>query len=52
MNVHRVTNFRQPETYTAEPSPEVEIAIAKLKMYKLPGIGKIRSELIQAGGKT
>jgi hypothetical protein len=30
---------------------EVEIAIAKLKMYKLPGRDQIPAELIQAGGE-
>jgi hypothetical protein len=30
---------------------EVEIAIAKLKKYKLPGSGQIPAELIQAGGE-
>jgi hypothetical protein len=40
--VHKVSNARQLEIHTAEPvvpdpSPfEVEIAITKLKMYKLP----------------
>jgi hypothetical protein len=33
-----------------DPSPfEVEIAIAKLKKYKLPGSDQILEELIQAG---
>jgi hypothetical protein len=31
---------------------EVQIAIAKLKKYKLPGTGEIPSELIQAQGET
>jgi hypothetical protein len=31
---------------------EVEIAIAKLKKYKLPGIDQIPAELIHAGGET
>jgi hypothetical protein len=36
-----------------DPSPfEVEIAIAKLKRYKLPGSDQIPAEVIQAGGKT
>jgi hypothetical protein len=34
------------------PSPEVEIAIAKLKKCKLPGSDQIPAELIQAGGET
>jgi hypothetical protein len=58
MNVHRVSDVRQMEIHTAEPlvpepSPsEVEIAIAKLKKYKLPGSDQIPAELIQAGGET
>jgi hypothetical protein len=53
-----VNDVRQIEMYTAEtlvPSPnhlEVEIAIAKLKKYKLPGSDQVPEELIQAGGKT
>jgi hypothetical protein len=45
------------EIHTAEPvvpDPsrfEVEIAIAKLKRYKLPGSDEIPAELIQAGGQ-
>jgi hypothetical protein len=31
------------------PSPEVQIAIAKLKKYKSPGSDQIPAELIQAG---
>jgi hypothetical protein len=31
--------------------PEVEIPIAKLKMYKLPGSEQIPAELIEAGGE-
>jgi hypothetical protein len=35
-----------------DPSPfEVEIAIAKLKIYKSPGSDQIPAELIQAGGE-
>jgi hypothetical protein len=46
----------QIEIHTAEPlvpdpSPfEVEIRIAKLKRYKLPGSDQIKAELIQTGG--
>jgi hypothetical protein len=36
----------------AGPSLVVEIAIAKLKKYKLPDSDKILAELIQTGGKT
>jgi hypothetical protein len=57
LNVHRVNNVRHIEIHTAEPlvpepSPEVEIAIAKLKRYKLPGSDQIPGELNQAGGET
>jgi hypothetical protein len=39
--------------HTAEPSAsEVEVAIGKLKRYKLPGVDQIPAELIQAGGET
>jgi hypothetical protein len=44
--------------HTAEPlvpDPshfEVEIAIAKLKKYKLPGSDQILAELFQAAGET
>jgi hypothetical protein len=31
---------------------QIEVAIGKLKRYKLPGVDQIPSELIQAGGKT
>jgi hypothetical protein len=58
LNVHRVSDVRQIETFTAEllipdysPS-EVEIAIAKLKRYKSPDSDQIWTELIQAGGET
>jgi hypothetical protein len=52
LNVHRISDFRQIEIYTAEPlvsnpSPfEVDIATAKLKRYKSPG-----SDQIPAGGE-
>jgi hypothetical protein len=52
-NVHRVSDVRHRDIHTAEPSPfEVEIAIAKLEKYKLPGTVQIPAELIQAGGET
>jgi hypothetical protein len=51
-NVHRVSDVKQIEIHTADPSPfEVEIAIAKLKRYKSPGCDEILAELIQAGGE-
>jgi hypothetical protein len=55
LTIHRVIDVRLIEIYTAEPvvihpsSFEVEIAIAKLKKYKSPGIDEIPAELIQAG---
>jgi hypothetical protein len=55
LNVHNVSDVRQIEVHTAEPlvpGPshlEVEIAVAKLKKYKLPGSDEIPAELIQAG---
>jgi hypothetical protein len=57
LNVHRVSDVRQIEIHTGEllvpdPSPfEVEIAIAKLKRYKLPGSDQILAELFQAAGE-
>jgi hypothetical protein len=57
MNVHNVSDVRQIEVHMAEPlgpGPshlEVEIAIAKLKNYKLSGSDQILAELIQAGGE-
>jgi hypothetical protein len=55
---HRVSDVRQVEIHTAEPSVrdhspfEVEIAIAKFKRYELPGSDRIPAELIQAGVET
>jgi hypothetical protein len=55
--VHSVSEVRQTEIHTPEPSvPEptpfaIEIAIVKLKKYKLPGSDEIPAELIQTGGK-
>jgi hypothetical protein len=57
LNVHRASDVRQIEIHTAEPlapypSPfEVEIAITKLKRYKLPVSDRILAELVQAGGE-
>jgi hypothetical protein len=57
IEVHRVSNVTQIEIRTAEPlvpdpSPfEVEIAIAKLKRYKLPGCDQIPAELFQPRGE-
>jgi hypothetical protein len=58
LNVHNVRDVRQIEVHMAEtlvPGSSrlvVEIAIATLKMHKLPDSDKIPSELIQAGGET
>jgi hypothetical protein len=53
LNVHRVSEVRQIEIHTAEPSHfEVVAAIAKLKKYTSPGIEQIPADLIQAGGET
>jgi hypothetical protein len=58
LNVHNISNIRQLEIHIAEPLVpssshlEVEIAVAKLKKYKLPGNDQIPAELIQAGGET
>jgi hypothetical protein len=47
LNVHRISDVRQIEVQTTEPlvpdpSPfEVEIAIVKLKRFKLPGSDQI-----------
>jgi hypothetical protein len=56
-NAHNVSDVRKIKVHTAEPlvpGPsrlEVQIAIAKLKKYKLPGSDQIPAELIQAGGE-
>jgi hypothetical protein len=58
LNVHKISDVRQIEIRTVElliPAPvpfEVEIAIAKLKMYKSPGSDQILAELIQTGAET
>jgi hypothetical protein len=58
LNVRRVSDVRQIEMHAAEPlvlepSPfKVEVAIAKLKKYKLSGRDQIPAELIQAGDET
>jgi hypothetical protein len=55
--VHNVSDVRQIEVGSAEPllpGPsrlQVEIAIAKLKKYKLPGSDQIPAELIQGWGE-
>jgi hypothetical protein len=46
----RQTEIQTAESYVPEPSiSEIEVAIEKLKRYKLPGADKIPAELIQAG---
>jgi len=58
LNVHGVRDVRQTEIHTAEPlvpepsALESELAIAKLKSHKSPGIDQIPAELIKAGGRT
>jgi hypothetical protein len=55
LNVHNVSDIRQIEVHMVEtlvPGPsclEVEIAIAKLKKYKLPDSDQIPAELILRG---
>jgi hypothetical protein len=55
LNLHNFSDVRQ--IHTAEPLVpgfgrlEVEIAVAKLKKYELPGSDQIVAELIKAGGK-
>jgi hypothetical protein len=55
LNVHNASDVGQTEVHTAEPlvpGPsrlKAEIAIAKLKKYKLPGGHQIPAELIQTG---
>jgi hypothetical protein len=57
VNVQGVGGIRQTEVQTAEPfvpepsATEVEVAIIKLKRYKLPGPDQIPAELIQQAGK-
>jgi hypothetical protein len=57
LNVHDISDVRQIEIHTAEPlvpAPshlEVDIYIAKLKIYKSPGSDQILAELYQAGGE-
>jgi hypothetical protein len=52
LNVQQVGGIRQTEIQTAEPFvpepsiSEIEVAIGKLKRYKLPGADQIPAELI------
>jgi hypothetical protein len=54
LNLHRISDVKEIEIHTAEPlvaDPslyEVEMPVAKLKGYKLPGSDQIPAELIQA----
>jgi hypothetical protein len=55
-NAHRASDVRRSEIHAVEllvfdtRSFEVEIAISKLKTFKLPGSDQIPAELIQAVG--
>jgi hypothetical protein len=57
LNVRKVSDVRQIEIHTAEPSVpdrnafEVEIATAKFKRYKSPGSDQIPAQLIHVGGE-
>jgi hypothetical protein len=57
LNVQGAGGVRQTEMHATEPyvpevsTSEVEVAIGKLKRYKLPGADWILAEMIQAGGK-
>jgi hypothetical protein len=57
LNAHNVSDVKQIDAHTVEPLVpglshlEVEIAITKLKKYKLPSSDQILSELVQAGGE-
>jgi hypothetical protein len=48
------TEIQTTEPFVPEPNSffEVEVAIGKLKRYKLPGADQIPAELIQAEGET
>jgi cytochrome b len=50
----RQTEIQTTEPFVPEPNSfsEVEVAIGKLKRYKLPGADQIPAELIQAEGET
>jgi len=58
LNVHEDNDVRQAEIHTVEPlmpepsAFEVQLAIAKLKNHKSPGIDQIPAELIKASGRT
>jgi hypothetical protein len=58
LNAHSVRDIRQLKIHTTEPlvhglSPfEVEVAVVKLKKYKLSVSDQILEELTEAGGKT
>jgi hypothetical protein len=55
LNAHRVSDVRQIEIHTAEPSvpePSPFEAVIAIANYKSPGSVQIPAELIQAGGET
>ena len=58
LNVHGVKGVRHTEIHTAEPlvtksiTFEFMMAIEKLRSHKSPGIDKIPTELIIAGGRA
>jgi hypothetical protein len=57
LNVHGAGGVRLTEIDTVKPfvpepnASEVDIAIGKLKRYKLPGVDQIPAEIIQVGGE-
>ena len=57
-DVCRMLDVRQNDMHSAEPLEsepsafEVQMAIEKLKRYKLPGIDEVPLELVQLGSKA
>jgi hypothetical protein len=50
--VHNISDVKQTEIYTAEPSVPGPSRLAKFKKYKSLDSAKIPAELIQAEGET